>query len=63
VDQWMESGRGEECQSRSAENSVEENILHRANVTDFSGNRIVTCSGLRRTARTHPRERLWVYKR
>jgi endonuclease-8 len=35
-----------------------------ANVSDTSGDRIVTYTGLRRTTgRSNPAERLWVYKR
>jgi len=35
-----------------------------ANVTDSSGNQIVTYTGMRRTtSRANPEERLWVYKR
>lgn len=35
-----------------------------ANVTDTSGNQIVTYAGMRRTtSRSNPEERLWVYKR
>ena len=36
----------------------------RANITDTSGNQIVTYTGMRRTtSRANPEERLWVYKR